>query len=104
MSYKFWLLIAAFFLAQGFFAFICYSYKNIADINELDDEIMTYAGSTGELLNSLSKLMWGYLADRYGPLKTFMFNLALGLINCFCTQFTLSSNGLFAFIIVFSYI
>ena len=58
-----------------------YSFKNIGDSFKIDDQILTYAGSLGELMNSATRLFWGYTADHWNPTSILTITTLFQLLN-----------------------
>jgi hypothetical protein len=47
------------YFANNFLGFFVFAFKNIGNSYKIDDAVMTYAGSIGDIVNSISRLFWG---------------------------------------------
>ena len=63
-------MILMLFFGTFYGAYLAANYKYISD--ELDDYTLTIAGSVGAIFNGGSRLIWGWLLDRYGFRKVYI--------------------------------
>ena len=62
---RFWYLAAMLFLGTFYGCYVVSVYKTVANVN-LEDHLLTLAGSLGSACNGSSRIIWATLQDNFG--------------------------------------
>ena len=75
---RFWYVALMLFLGTFYGCYVVSVYKTVANVN-LEDHLLTLAGSLGSACNGSSRIIWATLQDKFGFKKVYSCLLTLQL-------------------------